>query len=117
MKRIWAVVAVAVIGLAVWAVLLPDDWRNWMGFSSQATDNYAFTSGPGPMLLTALGMSTIIAGLWHAVNCHVDGCPKIGRYHVAGGKFKVCRAHHPEDAVRQRKVSHHHVISLHRSTK
>lgn len=82
----------AVAGLAAWILLLPDDWRAWTGFSSQATQQYAFVSGIGPMLLTALGMSTIIAGLWHSLNCHQEGCWRISRHKVKGSPW--CNRHH-----------------------
>ena len=87
----WAPLA-AVVGLVAWIALLPDDWRAWAGFSSQATQQYAFVSGVGPMLLTAAGMSTIIAGLWHGLNCHEEGCWRIGRHKVRGTPW--CNGHH-----------------------
>jgi len=30
-------------------------------------------------------------------NCHVRGCPRLGRHPVAGTDFTVCRRHHPDD--------------------
>ena len=66
------------------------------GFNNQATPQYGFTSGPGPMLLTALGMSTIVTGLWHAHNCQQTGCMRIGRHKVNGTPW--CWQHH--DAAR-----------------
>lgn len=41
----------------------------------------------------------ILAGLvmfYKKVNCHVDGCRRIGLHHIAGGKYVVCRVHHPD---------------------
>lgn len=80
---------------------------NHLGFDSQATPQYGFTSGIGPMLLTALGMSTIITGMWHHVNCHEPGCPRVGRHKINGTPW--CNIHHgkardeetTEDLLRQ----------------
>lgn len=88
------IIAVIVAGLVTWMSLYPDDWENWLGFSRYdyftAGTNYAFASGPGPMILTAAGLSTIIAGLWHHTNCHTAGCPWIVRHKIAGGEYGVC---------------------------
>jgi hypothetical protein len=97
MKRvIFTFVGIVAIGLGLWMGFYPEDWQNWLGFSKAAYftngQNYAFTSGPGPMLLTAAGMSTIIGGLWHTHNCHEDGCWKIGRHKVNGTPW--CDMHH-----------------------
>jgi hypothetical protein len=64
------------------------------GFELQTTPQYGFTSGIGPMILAAIGMTTIITGLWHHANCHVDGCLRVGSH--PAGDFKVCRKHHHE---------------------
>jgi hypothetical protein len=87
----WVVLA-AVAAVVAWIVLLPGDWRAWAGFSSQATDQYAFVSGVGPMLLTALLGSSVVAGLWHGLNCHREGCYRIGRHKVSGTPW--CNRHH-----------------------
>jgi hypothetical protein len=86
----------AVIGMGLWFALYPVDWQNWLGFSKDAYftlgQNYAFLSGFGPCLITGLGLSTLIAGGWHHLNCHEDGCPRIGRHHVNGQVW--CKLHH-----------------------
>jgi hypothetical protein len=94
-RGILTVAAIALGAWAVWIGLFPQDWQNWLGFSNQATGQYAFASGPGPMMLTAAGMGSIITGLWHAHNCHVDGCWSIGRHKINGTPY--CNTHH-EDA-------------------
>lgn len=33
-------------------------------------------------------------------NCHVRGCPRLGRHPVAGTTYAVCRRHHPDDHPR-----------------
>ena len=97
----------AVAGLAVWIGLYPGDWQTWLGFTRYdyftAGQNYAFYSGIGPMLLTAVGLSTIIAGLFKHLNCHTAGCFRIVRHKIAGGEYGVCGRHwreingHPAD--------------------
>lgn len=54
----------------------------------------------------------LVGVIWPFVNCHVEGCPRYGRYMCAG--FKVCYVHHPDDNVRGRGVSHEHILRLHR---
>jgi hypothetical protein len=65
---------------------------NHFGFDIQTTPQYGFSSGVGPMILAALGYSTIVAGLWHGLNCHHPGCPRIGRHRVNGTPW--CTLHH-----------------------
>lgn len=101
------VVGAALIGLGIWIGLKPADWQGWLGFSHNAYfvtgQSYAFVSGIGPMLLTSLGLGTIISGLWRHLNCHTDGCPRIVRHKIAGGEYGVCSRHwreinnHPVD--------------------
>lgn len=92
-----AAVVLALAGLVLWVSLYPDNWENWLGFSRYdyftAGTNYAFTSGPGPMILTAVGLGSIIGGLWHHLNCHTVGCPRIVRHKIAGGEYGVCGLH------------------------
>ena len=35
--------------------------------------------------------------LLHKHNCHVRGCPRVGKHPVAGTTWTVCRKHHPDD--------------------
>lgn len=93
---VWLAVGVIVVGMGLWFGFYPQDWQNWLGFSQvdyfKYGTNYAFASGPGPMILTGAGMSTIIGGLWHAHNCHEDGCPRIGKHKINGTPW--CNVHH-----------------------
>lgn len=95
---ILAGVALTVAGLALWMGFYPTDWQTWLGFSKvdyfTYGTNYAFASGPGPMILTAAGMSTIIGGLWRTHNCHYDGCWNIGRHKINGTPW--CNTHHEQ---------------------
>jgi hypothetical protein len=56
-----------------------------------ATD---FISGP-------LADITLLGGAYAILrrhNCHVRGCPRIGRHPVAGTTYVVCRKHHPDES-------------------
>src|ERR1700733_3209437 len=64
------------------------------GFTDQTTPQYGFTSGVGTMYLAALGYSTLVAGLWHGVNCHQSGCARIGKHKVNGSR--CCSVHHQQ---------------------
>lgn len=67
---------------------------NVAGFNKQITPQYGFSSGIGPMILAALGYSTLVASLWHGFNCHEQGCWAIGRHRVNGTPW--CNAHHEQ---------------------
>jgi len=71
------------------------------GFENQATPFYGFTSGVGPMLLTALGMGSIVGSMWHTMNCHEEGCWNLGKHKVNGTPW--CNLHH--EAARHAKTS------------
>jgi hypothetical protein len=64
------------------------------GFNLQSTPEYGFSSGIGPMILAALGYSTLCTGLWHGLNCHHPGCPRIGRHKIDGTPY--CNVHHED---------------------
>lgn len=108
-----ALALAGVTAAAVLSVLHQRGFTHLLGIDTQASDNYDFTSGIGPMLLTAASMTTLLGGMFRHASCHVDGCWRLGRYHVAGGQFRVCRKHHPDDIIRTRQVTHRHVIRAH----
>lgn len=93
-KPRYLIPGLVLLGLGLWMGFYPADWQNWLGFSHAAYfktgQNYALLSGFMPCFVTALGLSTLIAGAWHAVNCHTDGCPRIVRHKIAGGEHGVC---------------------------
>jgi len=64
------------------------------GGENQASGMYGFTSGPGPMILTAIGMGSIVGSLWHNLNCHKPGCWNMGKHKVNGTPW--CNVHHEE---------------------
>jgi len=97
-----AAAAVAVLAAVLGVVMLLEGFAvavaahlpwlsHFLAMDTQASPNYDFGSGTGPMVLTALTSSTIIAGLWHGMNCHEPGCYRIGRHKVDGTPW--CNSH------------------------
>jgi len=59
----------------------------WSGVTSEAGKGYAFWSGIG----SCLAYLAILGAAWRHLNCHTDGCRRLGKHHVAGQQYKVCR--------------------------
>jgi hypothetical protein len=79
----------------IWALAAYEHgWAHFLGIDTQASQNYDFVSGVGPMIITALGFSGMILGLWHNLNCHAPGCLRIGRHKVSGTPW--CNIHQEE---------------------
>lgn len=62
--------------------------------------------------LPSLAIVSIFTGIgahFKMLNCHVHGCWHIGKFPMAGGKFKVCHKHsdHP------RKITHAYILAKH----
>jgi len=86
----------AVIALAALLVSLASVYDrtvlHFLGWDGQGSDNYSAWSGSVPALFTLAGMSTLIAGLWHHINCQEPGCFRIGKHKVSGSPW--CSKHH-----------------------
>lgn len=83
MKRL--AVGLGLLAAAGWAMAAYErGFAHFLGIDTQQSQNYDFVSGVGPMFLTAIGMTTIITGLWHGLNCHQEGCWRIGKHKVNG---------------------------------
>lgn len=65
---------------------------NALGFDLQSTPQYGFSSGIGPMILTALLGSSVFVTMWHSMNCHEEGCWNLGKHKVNGTPW--CNIHH-----------------------
>lgn len=65
---------------------------HFLGWDGQTSDNYAAWSGSVPAIISGLGLSTIITGMAHHVNCHEPGCWRIGKHKVEGTPW--CSRHH-----------------------
>lgn len=88
----WPVTWLLLSACIALCILFGRAFIHFWGIDTQQSDNYDFFSGPGPVWVSALGLSTIITGLWHGVNCHAAGCWRIGRHKVAGSPW--CNRHH-----------------------
>lgn len=92
MKLRWlAAVALAALAVAL-ASVYDRTLLHFLGWDGQSSDNYAAWSGSVPALFTLLGLSTIITGLFHGLNCHEPGCWRYGRHKVSGTPW--CDRHH-----------------------
>jgi hypothetical protein len=60
------------------------------------------------------GMITLVIGFWRHVNCHVDGCYRIGRHKMAGGKYVLCTKCLKSDPEHPDEVTREHVHAAHR---
>ena len=92
MKLRW----LAVIALAALLVSLASVYDrtvlHFLGWDGQGSDNYSAWSGSVPALFTLVGLSTIISGVFHGLNCHEPRCWRYGRHKVDGSPW--CNLHH-----------------------
>lgn len=84
----WLLLAAAI----TLSVLYDRTLLHFLGIDTQQSDNYDAWSGSIPALETGLGMSTLITGMWHSVNCHEPGCLRPGKHRVDGTPW--CSRHH-----------------------
>jgi hypothetical protein len=92
-------IAISTVVLSGLGVLIYANQRgviHLLGIDTQQSDNYDFVSGVGPMIITFVLGAGVLGTIWRHVNCHADKCARIGRFHVAGGQFKLCGRHHHE---------------------
>jgi hypothetical protein len=123
MKRaIWIAAVAAAIAFGIW---WPLGGQGWLAIhtgtdycAAPATTvcrSYGFWSGFGSVfpwsVLTLGGVFAGIAAGLRAINCHEKGCPRIGRYPVAGGRFKYCGMHHPD--WKGKHPPREHILSVH----
>ena len=84
---------------------------HYLGMDSASGPAYLAWSGWGSDIAEVALLGAVF-GAWHRVNCHVKGCFRIGRQHVAGTTFVTCRRHHPDD-----KPTAAHVAAAHEAAK
>lgn len=107
----WLLPAAAGVGLACviyWWPHIRNEWFVITGTRNEPGGYYAFLSGSGSDI-SEIAIFGAVIGAYHRVNCHVKGCWRIGRQHVEGSTFVVCRKHHPSP-----KPTHAHILALHR---
>lgn len=61
------------------------------GISNVSGSWYGFWSG----FASDIPEFAILAIIYRKLNCHADGCKRIGLHHVKGTNFITCRKHHP----------------------
>lgn len=62
----------------------------WPESGSGSIFSYAFFSSVGGCSVVGAGFGTGLLTWWHRHNCHTDGCPRIGKHSMAGGKYVIC---------------------------
>lgn len=93
MKRLRWIAAWLATATLITLICLYDRFTlHFLGWDTQQSDNYAAFSGSIPAVETGLGLSTLITGMFHHVNCHEDGCWRIGKHRVDGTPW--CSHHH-----------------------
>ena len=102
MRRWWPLAVLAVVvGTGAWWDTGGQHWFAYQTgvYCGSTGQRYCYWSGFGSVLPWALfTMGGVFAGVllfFRHVNCHTPGCPRVGRYPMAGGEFKVCGHHHP----------------------
>jgi hypothetical protein len=81
------------------------DWQPWAAYETGSRNtpgtppNYNYWSGFGSVFPWGMGiLVTLLVLVYRNMmkhTCHVKGCVRIGRYHVAGTPYVTCRKHHP----------------------
>lgn len=94
---VFMVASIALIEGVLWMANLLGAYHE-LGIDTQQSHNYAFTSGYGPMMITALGFSGALLTVWKHINCEYPGCPWPGHRHPDHGR-PVCTKHYHADVV------------------
>jgi hypothetical protein len=73
-------------------------WLAWfLGMTSATGAPYLAWSGFASVV-EGLGQLSFFLIIWKLLNCHADGCWRIGWHHVAGTHYRVCRRCHAQVA-------------------
>lgn len=123
---VWIAALVLAIAFGIWWPLGGQTWlaihtgTNYCatmppGQALTTCRSYGFWSGFGSVIPWSLfSLGGIFAGLYaalRAINCHQTGCARIGRYPIAGGRFKYCGKHHPDWEGKH--PPRQHILDLH----
>jgi hypothetical protein len=113
------VLIVIVAALALTLALFHDAFWHWFevhsGTVNESGPYYGFWSGFG----SDIGEATLVVGVaaaWRHHNCHVKGCPRLGRT-VEGTPYIACPKHHPAHEGKNRAVSLATIHRAHRAAK
>jgi hypothetical protein len=90
-------------------------WWHWLlgvlGVTNVSGKWYGFWSGFGSDI-SEFAIIAGLAGLLRRHNCHIRGCPRIGRHPVEGTPYVVCARHSPHGAP-----THEDVLDAHHAAK
>jgi hypothetical protein len=78
-----------------------------LGLDNAAGPIYLFWSG----FAGDLGLLGASYAVLRKHNCHVQGCPRVGRHKVAGTEWVVCSRHHPDDKPTAAQVAEQHAAA------
>lgn len=78
-----------------------------LGLDDASGPVYLFWSG----FAGDLGIVGAAYALLRKHNCHVKGCPRVGRHQVPGTEWVVCARHHPEDKPTAAVVAEQHAAA------
>ena len=112
----WALVVVFVVVGAAALFVFVAPARHWFALHTGILKGgpdvyYNFWSGFGSDLGEVTLISAVLVGVYtgvRRVNCHTRGCWRIGRHHLDGTPYVLCRHHHPE--VPNEGASHAHIL-------
>lgn len=86
-----------------WAIAAYEHgFAHFLGIDTQASQNYDFVSGVGPMIITAIGYGGLITAVIGKFNCHYKRCWRLGKHHVNGSPW--CNKHH--EVARPERTEH-----------
>lgn len=86
---------------------------HFFGLDNLSGPFYGFWSGVGSDV-SELAIVAAVIGMYRRHNCHVKGCPRIGKHPVEGTPYIVCAKHHPD--VPERITARHIFTRLARMT-
>jgi len=66
--------------------------EHFFGVDNGSTPAYLFWSG----IVGDLALFSVFTVMYKKLNCHAQGCLRIGLHHVKGTPYVTCRKHHPE---------------------
>ena len=81
---------------------------HFFGLTNASGEPYLFWSGIG----SDLAYLSIFALVYRKLNCHQDGCRRVGLHKVDGSPYIVCKKHHP--AIPAGPVTAAHIHAAHR---
>lgn len=116
---VWVLGALAGVVFVVLALVFWHDTSAWFlrytGSNDEGGPIYGFVSGTGGAIPDLLILGSIVTFYRHA-NCHVKGCPRIGKP-VDGTPYRACHVHHPDHEGDSRNVSLETITHAHARAK